>query len=747
MILTGILVGGVDFLSKTKIAGFSIVNSTSDRLGTCQMTVFGKPSDLASSLIPGATVEIDAGTVTTGTTSGSSALFGGVMFGEAVFGGSSSGGVITSPKRIFYGTVITVAPVAETVGAANDGWTQYVLTCRNYGDLLNSTTISTAITYTLETDAAIIADLFTTYLPGISTSGVAATVVVPSITFENISLRQALDNLIALTGAEYFVDVQQILQYRLPASNPAPFGFSETPDNVTTFNPLYKPTYTWDFSNGANRVKVLGQVGSGGVAITSTRNDATSQATYGIRSKVVVDRTITTQAQADTVGDVQLAQFSNPIKSGTVATFLDGLDIGMYLPLSLPAISVSGTFFINKITMTWPSASVTQYVVEWGGYLPNLASLLRKLATFAPQSPTTPTSTPSPGSVGPGSFASTIQPIYIVSSLPALPDTTYPSDSFVVLTTDHKLYRNAGGAWTTSLAAGDLTGEIIATQIADGAISTPKLAANSITAAKMAVGAVVAGTIAAGAIRASDAAFAAAAIQTADIANLAVTNAKVNSLSADKLTAGTIDASVINVTNLNASNISVGTLSGALLADGSIGDIKIAAGLSASKITTGTLSADRIGAGTINISGGGLIISGSSGMVVNPGASFNGIVTMNANVVGFGTNWELFTDGSAAFSSVKIVGFTRIDSAGNGLFSAVSAGGHTVADTGGQLYAQSAIQVAGTTVVTSRKGGWTQPSGSASRGGYTISTATAADVGAALAALIADLASHGLIGA
>jgi len=92
------------------------------------------------------------------------------------------------------------------------------------------------------------------------------------------------------------------------------------------------------------------------------------------------------------------------------------------------------------------------------------------------------------------SFAAGIGPVNIVSSLPALPNGSYPDGSLVVLTTDHKLYRNSSSAWTKAVDGAD----IIANSITAGSIS-----AGAINASAIAAGAVTANAIAAGAVQAS----------------------------------------------------------------------------------------------------------------------------------------------------------------------------------------------------------------------------------------------------
>ncbi|MDE1991664.1 MAG: hypothetical protein KGI75_04140 [Rhizobiaceae bacterium] len=98
-------------------------------------------------------------------------------------------------------------------------------------------------------------------------------------------------------------------------------------------------------------------------------------------------------------------------------------------------------------------------------------------------------------------FAAGNRPVEIVS---ALPTTGNVEGRLVYLTTDDKLYRYTGSAFTAAVAATDMTGQITTTQITDGAISTPKIATGAVTAGTIAAGAVTAGTIVAGAVTATE---------------------------------------------------------------------------------------------------------------------------------------------------------------------------------------------------------------------------------------------------
>jgi len=92
------------------------------------------------------------------------------------------------------------------------------------------------------------------------------------------------------------------------------------------------------------------------------------------------------------------------------------------------------------------------------------------------------------------SFASGLQPVNIVSALPTLPNGSYPDGALIVLTTDHKLYRNSANVWTKAVDGAD----IVANSITAGSISV-----GAINASAIAAGAVTANAIAAGAVQAS----------------------------------------------------------------------------------------------------------------------------------------------------------------------------------------------------------------------------------------------------
>ena len=92
-------------------------------------------------------------------------------------------------------------------------------------------------------------------------------------------------------------------------------------------------------------------------------------------------------------------------------------------------------------------------------------------------------------------FASSIEPVTIVSSVPGTKST-----SSIFNTTDGKLYRWNGTAYITTTPTSDLSGFVQAAQIQANSITASQIASDTITAGQIAAGAITASEIAAGAI-------------------------------------------------------------------------------------------------------------------------------------------------------------------------------------------------------------------------------------------------------
>ena len=167
------------------------------------------------------------------------------------------------------------------------------------------------------------------------------------------------------------------------------------------------------------------------------------------------------------------------------------------------------------------------------------------------------------GTIGSDVFPSNLRPVEIVSTLPT-------SGNFqgrqVFLTSDNKLYRYNGTSFIASVATSDLQGQVSSTQISDNSISTAKIQADAITANKIATGAVTADAITAGSI--SAAAIAADAITSDKIAANAVTAGAIQAgaVSTDALAANVITSDKIAAGAIQTSDLAANSITGGLIA-------------------------------------------------------------------------------------------------------------------------------------------------------------------------------------
>ena len=202
------------------------------------------------------------------------------------------------------------------------------------------------------------------------------------------------------------------------------------------------------------------------------------------------------------------------------------------------------------------------------------------------------------GNVTAAQFAATIEPVTLVTSVPAtkITETIYN-------TTNNTLYRWDGSAYVTVQGASDfseLTGTVQTAQIAAAAVTATKLGAAAVEAGKIAVNAVTEATIATNAItttKISD-----GAIETAKLAAGSVTATQIaaNTITASQIAANTITASQIAAGAISATEIAAGAVTTAKLAALAITADKIAANtITAAKIATGTITSNEIASNTI----------------------------------------------------------------------------------------------------------------------------------------------------
>jgi hypothetical protein len=261
-------------------------------------------------------------------------------------------------------------------------------------------------------------------------------------------------------------------------------------------------------------------------------------------------------------GDVQITSFASGIEPVTI-----------YTGASLPT-----TFITNALIWTNDDK-----LYRWNGsaYITSVAA------------------SDLTGTLAAAQFANSLRPVEVVSSLPT---TGNFQGRVVFLTTDNKLYRYTGAAWVSTVPAADITGQLVAGQIADAAITTAKFAAGIEPVEILATlpttgnfqGRVVFLTTDNKLYRYTGSAFV-ASVAAGDIAGQ-VQAAQIAAIEASKITGQLTDA---QISDLGAAKLS-GQITQTQITDGSISTAKLAAAsVVADKIATSAITADKVAANAI----------------------------------------------------------------------------------------------------------------------------------------------------
>ena len=211
----------------------------------------------------------------------------------------------------------------QDISSAGGGSRHLNLQCQGYGILLNEVYVEYE-EYTGDSDADVIDDLFTTYLSTIDSTTEVATIVDPlDILFTEMTLAEVMEAICQRTGARYYIDNDKVLHYFADEGNDAGFDLSDEPNDVTSFAYFNDPEKREDASAIVNRVRVIG---ADNFAVV--RNDAASQASYGIRAAIVTDQSLDTTAEMEERGDAVLDKHKDPRVTFRVRTYHDGAVAG-----------------------------------------------------------------------------------------------------------------------------------------------------------------------------------------------------------------------------------------------------------------------------------------------------------------------------------------------------------------------------------------------------------------------------------
>ena len=253
-------------------------------------------------------------------------------------------------------------------------------------------------------------------------------------------------------------------------------------------------------------------------------------------------------------------------------------------------------------------------------------------------------------------FDSSLRPVEVVSSLPT---TGNFQGRLAFLTTDNKQYRYTGTSWTKNIFAADLGDQLnMATQVF-GQLRVGNLDVNNVFADTAVIGAIQASSITTAAVVAA----------IGDFEYISSNNIESNAITGGKIAASTIDASKLNVTNLAAISANLGAVTA-----GSINASTVTiSNLNGSNVTSGTVPVARLDVNGI-ISAGEIIVSGAdiSTLTNNSGYINGGQVNTNVTSISGG----VITTGTINASRINIDNVT-LDTDGAGQLIIHSAGVNT----------------------------------------------------------------------
>ena len=537
--------------------------------------------------------------------------------------------------RVYAATVaLSATPVAGDWKLLFDGVIDHVsvddpmrLACRDRGGALVDQWVQDATTYGSAGGRAlhlVIQDLLDDWATGVAVHGTAPLFLITPYSQTSMSVADAVRNLAAKPGwaLRYeWSDSAGAFQLTLyePDRTPAATTWTFGPGDYFDVEGL-----DIDRENIRNDWELSYRDSSTGTRTTATASDDTSILKYGRRWARIVeadDSPIDTATEADDMLGAALADTKDPKAEQVVS-------VPLFWPIQL------GDYYTF-------SANVLQYTVDqdWAvvGYTHRLSrneQTTRIVTRGAPAGmyqqwrrqagppatvdiPDGSITTPkiaddavtgdklAPGAIDSVTpFADTIKPIEIVDVLPA-PGTV---GRIVFLTTDFKLYRDTGTAWTAEVPAVDISGEIVASQIADAAVSTAKFAAGikpveivtSLPTTGNTEGRIVYLTTTDKLYRYTGSAWTAAVPTTDLTGTIGATQITDSAITTAKLAAGAVTAAKIAADSITAGQIAAGAISTSELAAGAITAVKIAAGtITSDKIAANTITAGNIAAATI----------------------------------------------------------------------------------------------------------------------------------------------------
>jgi hypothetical protein len=115
--------------------------------------------------------------------------------------------------------------------------------------------------------------------------------------------------------------------------------------------------------------------------IASQQAIAAVQGGDGVYEYVITDDSLTTIEAAEAAGNADLRDHANPTVKGSFETEVPGWVPGQLVDIDLPDRGISGTFLVQKVTISPIAEGKWTYQVEYGGRLLGIADFLKALVS------------------------------------------------------------------------------------------------------------------------------------------------------------------------------------------------------------------------------------------------------------------------------------------------------------------------------------------------------------------------------
>jgi len=202
------------------------------------------------------------------------------------------------------------------------------------------------------------------------------------------------------------------------------------------------------------------------------------------------------------------------------------------------------------------------------------------------------------GTIEADNFATNLRPVEVVS---ALPSTGLTEGRVVILTTDNdKMYRYTGTSWTKAISAADMDDQIAAGQIAANAVTAGKIRAGAVSTTKLSASAVTAAKV--------------------NVSELFADTAVIGAIQASSITTSAVVSAIGDFEFIQSDNIKSNAITGGKILAGTISADKLGVNqLSAISADVGTITAGTINADVIKLDNLTMDTDANNNLVIKSG--------------------------------------------------------------------------------------------------------------------------------